>query len=436
MSSPALLVGLLLAQQQQVTEPQRPEPAPSVIHVSVTTSLDELVRSVDSGIPREDIRSGAWTMLSEDRGLKWEVRRSPLSQKAVGPNRFQLTTTLSYWAEGCSRKQKPWPLKGFICPPTVSCQGAMEVMVPAAPAFTPEGRVVGIQQETRTRVLSPCHSPDPFDGDITRQLPQFLESGLSTATKSLEGQLSDRLKKATEQAWYRLQAPIELTQGFQLHMTPTELRATSLRVEKDNLLGAFAITAQIRALSQPPASKPFPLPDVSSGTPPAGFQVLLQEELDYGRVSSTLAKPVNAELAAVNAVPLSHVELSGQGGRVLVKVFLSGMTHEPLSLEGRPAYDAATESLHLPDLVFTSDTSSYPRAEELKSSLLRHARWRLSGQKAVETQLSAGLEKDLGENVKLQLKDMSPRARTVEALDSGFRVTLELRGSASVTVGL
>jgi hypothetical protein len=194
---------------------------------------------------------------------------------------------------------------------------------------------------------------------------------LHAARQALQKELADfdrRLARfdlpgGAQRIWTVLASPLRLTDSLWLVVNPASVRIGLLRVHHDTLVTAVGLSAHPRIVGGPKpktAIPPLPPPQDSTSRPPV-LHLLAEARMPYGAASAVLTKELRGTKIHIagRTLRVDSLHLTGVGdGRVAVGLAVHGPVRGVLYAVGHPAFDTATSSLSMPDLVYDVGTSN------------------------------------------------------------------------------
>jgi hypothetical protein len=247
--------------------------------------------------------------------------------------------------------------------------------------------------------------------------------------------------------WEVLQRPIRLTDSLWLTVNPSAVRLGVLELRKDTLLTTVGLSANPRVTGGPrPAPGTRPLPPPREGTSRASALHLLTEaHLPYDVASSILTRELRGTPIQVAAQQLTvdSLRLFGLGGgKIAVRLGVSGPVDGVLYAVGHPAYDTATSTLFMPDLRYDVGTRdaltgalAWLGGEAVETFLRTRARIDLSPMLAEGRELlRKNLNRELAKGVRLRSDILAGDVRDVRAAPGALLVRAIVSGRSEIVV--
>jgi hypothetical protein len=162
--------------------------------------------------------------------------------------------------------------------------------------------------------------------------------------------------------WQTLNRPIRLRDDVWLLLHPARLRLGKIIGAKRVLTIQAGVDAYPQIMTgAEPAVVMSPLPKLGGSPGTAGFNIVIDGNIDYRTISKTLTDLLRGKTitAKGHTVAIQSVSASGKaGGRLELGIDFAGDSKGTLHLGGAPKYDAAAAMIHVPDLDYDLDTDS------------------------------------------------------------------------------
>ena len=431
-----------------------PEPAPSVVHLPLTLSLDSLVPKAETLVPRGDSNEDEWHPLGSFPVVgtlyvkeMWE--RGPLRMRMTG-ERLEVSTVVRYRARIAERACVP--VAGCRWVPLAQCghdgpMPSLEVGLATTVAWRPDWTVeprtaaspvtAGVRcRLTRARV------------DVTDRVRQLVQKELDRAAPRLDAEIADaiQLRRRVESVWADLQEPIRADSGVYLVLRPESV-AVALPPRADGATLSTTVTVRLRPrvmVGERPAVDTLPLPDFRDALPGDGFRIALMAELPYRAANELLNDELAGKAFEVQGrtVRVKGVRAYGSGERLVLAVRVGGDARGTLYLVGTPRYDPAAQVVTVPDLDFSVETRSVvaETAEWLLRSRLRErlrerARFAVGAHvEEIRRDVAEAMNRRLSRGVQLSGGVDSLRAVGVTVTPSSRVAVVEAGGHARVDI--
>jgi hypothetical protein len=270
---------------------------------------------------------------------------------------------------------------------------------------------------------------------LTAQLPQI--------DRKIAGVSLDSMASGW---WQSLNRPIRLRDDVWLLLHPARLRLGRITGVKRNLTIEAGVDAYPRIITgAEPAVVMSPLPKLAGSPGNAGFNIVIDGNIDYRTISNTLNDLLRGKTitAKGHTVAIQSVTASGKaGGRLELGVNFSGDSKGTLNLGGSPKYDAAAGMIHVPDLDYDLDTDSKVidvvaavKSEEMRAMLREKARIPVRPvlDRGKEL-LTTGLNRTIGTALTMTAKVDSVAVHDLYVRRPGIIVRAAAMGSAKVAV--
>jgi hypothetical protein len=431
-----------------------PLPA-SVLDVPVEYDLDPAIAALEAAVPRAfgDLAQRRPIPTHPRLSIAFAAQRSPFTVRVRGAT-ATIEALLSYQGKGWYDVRFA-PDVGASCgtdkdPPRLRV--ALATTVRLAPDWT-------LRSQTRVPVIEPATDGDRDRCRVTMLKYDVTERVIAAARTQLEGKAAlvdarlarTNVRDRVARWWALLQRPIRIRDSLWLELRPANLLLGRLRADGDALVAPLRLTANPRIVSGPrPDSGTAPLPTLSVTTvreapSDTGLRVRLDVELDYPGATQMLAAKLvgrTFERGGQRVTVRDAVVSAAPGGRVALTLNVAGAADGVVRLAGRPAFDAATGELRVPDLDFdvASDNVVVQGLDWLKHGELRdtlRARARFPVAALLErsrSKLEQALNRDLTQGVRLAAEVPGARVLDVRARPGAIVLRAEATGSVALRV--
>ncbi|HVG25902.1 MAG TPA: DUF4403 family protein, partial [Thermoanaerobaculia bacterium] len=330
----------------------------STITIPIRTDL----RSISSEIEKQVDKTFAGKSTERGIDIRYDVARDPIQLRMIGAG-LHSSTTVRYAMEACRGR--------FPC---VSCgfdqsRRMADVTLHTALSWDPAWRL------RSTTKLLPVAYPKPCEVtwlgiDITRRfVAPVVEEQLGTAARIIDKNVPalTNIRAQAEQIWTSLQTPTELAPRTWLVLEPAEVALSPITGTNTTVTTMLALRAVTRVVvGDKPATARKPLPALKSvaATGPAFVRVPFDLELSYAEASALATRdfagrtyPVDGKSLTVTSIRMAPAA----SGRVLMEAaidYRGGVMRNYkglIFLEGTPRFDAATQTIVVPDLEYSLD---------------------------------------------------------------------------------
>ena len=297
-------------------------------------------------------------------------------------------------------------------------------------------------------LLDPCRIT-VLDVDATPLMKRMLDAQLASLRRQIDSAvpaLSD-VRRAADSLWRSMQEPVAMdsTGAAWLVMSPERVSVAPLTGVAGYLSTGIVLTARPRVvLGARPEIARRPLPPLTLARPSGGLYVPVDLQIPFDELGRRAAASLAPE-AARSGIAVDSVRVSSRGDTAVIRVDVRGKLDGAFLLIGRFGYDSASRSLLIDDLRYTLESRS--AMSRLRATLgaltIRHAiedatgRGRLNvGEQldAIRSQLTLGLNRELGNGVVLGGMVRDVRVTGVYTTPSAFVVRAVLEGDARVTM--
>jgi hypothetical protein len=431
-----------------------PLPA-SVLDVPVEYDLDPAIAALEGAVPRAfgDIAQRRPVPAHPRLSIAFAAERSPFTVRVRGRT-ATIETLLTYQGKGWYNVRFA-PDVGASCgtgddPPRLRV--ALATSVQLAPDWT-------LRSQTRVPVIEPATDTDRDRCRVTALKYDVTERVIAAARTQLEGKAAlvdarlarTNVRDRVERWWALLQRPIRIRDSLWLELRPENVLLGRLRADGDALVAPLRLTANPRIVSGPrPDSGTVPLPalsvtSVAEAPSDTGLRVRLDVELGYLEATQMLAAKVvgrTFERGGQRVTVRDAVVGSASGGRVALALTVAGAVDGVVHLAGRPAFDAASGELRVPDLEFDVHSDNvvvrgldWLKHGELRDTLRARARFPVGALlERSRTKLEEAMNRDLTQGVRLAAEVPGARVLDVRARREGIVLRAEAVGSVGLRV--
>lgn len=392
---------------------------------------------------------------ARERGIdiRYEAAREPIVLRMVGAG-LHSSTTVKYAMEAC---------RGSF--PCISC------------GFGEARRIADIKLHTKlewdaawrlrsTTTLLPVHYARRCQVtwlgiDITRRfVAPRIEAELEEAARIIDRNVPalTNIRPQAQQVWTSLQTPIELAPRTWLVLEPIEVGLSPIAGANTTVTTTLALRAATRVVvGEKPSVAPRPLPVLkrAAANAPSRMRVPFVLELPYDEASRLATRDYAGRTYRVNGreLALSSIRIApSTAGRVLVEATIDyrggrlrnyrGVVH----LEGTPVFDAATQSIVVPDLDYSLDPQRrglFARItervahESIRARLRESARFALGPRIAeARAEITRALTRDLAPGVTMRGRADAIEPQSVSPLPNVIAVRIVATGAAEVTIAM
>ena len=372
------------------TSPAPPELAESVIVVPVSISLDPIRALIDAELPREDIKSGAFTEV-EGGAVKYEIRRQDVWLNADGAS-LTAGTTLLYKLLFATRFKKPI-FSGHIWVTLGSCgfdedEREARVSLTTNVSWTPEWKLSASTNANPIEFPNKCEVT-LANINVTSVIDDFISAKLRDAAGKIDGRLveySDLRDEATK-AWQRAWTPIAITDEAQLFLKPKSVGIGPISGSGLTLQMTAYITARpLISTSHNSVHTSPELPGLELIEKEPGFHIAVEGELAYSEATRLLKDQIVGRKYPVSnhELKIDDARVYGTGDICVVELKVSGDASGTLYFVGKPRYDAEAEKIVVDEFDYSFETKSvlakvadWLMHEGFRESLAAEAQWPL-----------------------------------------------------------
>lgn len=427
-------------------QPRPPEV--STIAIPIRTDLGAIAREVDARVqPR-------FTGTEHERGIDidYDVVRDPIRLKMVGAG-LHSSTSARYALQAC-RGRFPCISCGIV-----NSRRVAEITLHTKLMWDPAWRL----RSTTTPL--PVHYPKPCEVtwlgiDITRRfVAPEVEKQLTEVARVIDRNIpaQTNIRAQAEQIWTALQLPAEIAPRTWLVLEPTDVALSPISGMNATVMTTLTLRANTRVLvGEKPPMRRRPLPALKTApqaVAPSGVRVPFDLELPYAEASRLATRDFARKTYRVDGKPLTIESLRiapAANGRVLVEAMIDYRGGILLNyrglvfLEGTPRFDAATQTVVVPDLDYSLDprrrgffTRIAERAahESIRARLRDSARFPLGARiAAARGEITRALTRQLAPGVTLRGRADAIEPQAVTATPAAINVRVVMKGAAEVTI--
>jgi hypothetical protein len=423
--------------------PAQPIPTlpPSTVALVLKTSWPAIVSAADSQIPkcygnypgclgteadghfilqREGAMEYITTIAGKEFGWegsiwRWDPLRMSLSNGSLNaslPVLYHVKAGLDgvVWLASCGYNQ---PARQM----TISLSGSVAV----AP-----GWYLATQLAPNVQAGNPCQIT-LFNIDVTSRIVGLANSLLGKETDKINAIIASKtnVSQKAGSLWAKLQTPIEIAPNTWLLVKPSAAFAGALSVDSAQNLTlpvALQATPQITVGSQP-ISIQTPLPPLTVGNVPPGFNVFLQASIDFDEASRLISQKLVGQKFVLGPhfpenelrFEVESTKVLGNGGAIVLAVSLRGAAKGTIYLSGIPRFSSTgsgaglrgTVSIDQLDYTVETKNALVKLGDLILHSLLRQklqaaATWDVSNQlQSAYNSLNRSMNGNLGPDAKL-----------------------------------
>ena len=310
---------------------------------------------------------------------KYRFRRSPLRITASGTT-MNLAFTGFYQITGSSRAcvsgtvLSPWT-------PECGCgfkEGERRVDIGFGATFK-----LSPNYMLNTQFVRP--EPKPLDKcsvcfwgqDITSTVLDGLKKELDASKKAMQDSFSNlNLRPYIQQAWNKLNTVYQIPGAGWFALHPKKLRMENITAKNDFLNINIGISATPAVSLIKPDAQAIPVPNLTSGNNPGGFNIFLEAALQYDSLTAVLNTYMLHKRFDVteglikNHIVIEDTKVTGDtAGNLLIKLDFAGSFKGTVTFFGKPSYNVATKSIEVQNMEYDLQT---------KNVLLKTAKWLFS----------------------------------------------------------
>jgi hypothetical protein len=201
-----------------------------------------------------------------------------------------------------------------------------------------------------------------FGKDITQTVADQLKSELDASVNAMQKQLQTfSLRPYLQTVWDTLQAPHRMPGFGFMSMQPQQLRISQAELRRDSLFFSLGLSAKPELKAQPEALRR-PLPPLADFRARSGFKIFIAQQLAYDSLAALVNDQLGGKDFAVGkglfkkTVRVDSINLLGGAGKIFVKVYVSKAAKGVFYLEGKPMWDATSQTFWLDSLDYQIST--------------------------------------------------------------------------------
>jgi len=426
---------------------QSPPPETSTITVPIRTDLAPISAEIEKRV--ESTFSGK----TRERGIdiRYDVGRDPIRLRMIGAG-LHSSTTVKYAMEACRGR--------FPC---ISCgfgesRRLADVTLHTALTWDAAWRLRSATKLLPVSYAKPCEVTW-LDIDITKRfVAPVVEKQLGEAARIIDRNVPalTNIRPQAEQIWSALQTPYELAPRTWLVLEPTDVSLSPIRGSNTTVTTTLALRALTRVVvgEKPPAAqKPLPALKSAPAGGPAFMRIPFDLELPWEEASRLATRDYAGRTYRVDGKTL-HLETirvaPAANGKLLVEAridYRGGRLRSYrglIFLEGTPKFDAATQTVVVPDLEYSLDPKRrglFARIAEraahdsIRSRLRDSARFALGPKVAeVRSELTRALNRPLGRGALLRGRADAIEPQSVTPRAEGIAVRVFATGVAEIVI--
>ncbi|HVE72886.1 MAG TPA: DUF4403 family protein [Thermoanaerobaculia bacterium] len=422
-------------------------PESSTITVPIRTDLRPIAAEIEKRV--DSTFSGKTTERGID--IRYDVGRDPIRLRMIGAGLHSFTT-IKYAMEAC-RGQFPCVSCGYG-----QSRRIADVTLHSAFTWDPAWRLRSSTRLLPVTYAKPCEVTW-LGIDITRRfVAPVVEQQLGEAAKIIDRNVPalSSIRPQAEQIWTALQTPYELAPRTWLVMEPADIALSPITGSGSTVTTMLSLRAVTRVVvGEKPAMtrKPLPLLKSVPATGPAFVRVPFDLELPYDEASRLATRDYANRTYQVEGKPLtlSSIRIApAANNRVLIEAMIDYRGGRLRSykglvfLEGTPRFDAATQTIVVPDLDYSLDPKRrglfariLERAahESIRARLRESAKFPLATRVAeVRAELTRALTRPLGSGVHLHGRADAIEPQSVTPRADAIAVRVVARGVAEITI--
>jgi uncharacterized protein DUF4403 len=416
-----------------------PEVPSSTVEALVTYNLGTAVDSLEAAVPRRygDIEQRLPIASNTRANFGFTVSRSPFRVRVTGQT-LSISADVEYqgrvWyrppigpelSAGCGVGDAPRP--------------RVRVTLVSTARLTPRWQ---LRASSRVLRLEP-YSNEPRDRcrltvlriDVTDRVMEATRHMLEQDLRKFDEAVSRWPVRAEfVQLWGLLQRPIWLTEGVYLQIHPYAAELGSVGAVRDTVMAQLRMIASPRVVTDVEAADPHPLPPLRpAGGAGNGAHVVVDALFDYPVATALLRRSLEGRSIgqAGRHIWIRDVQLTGiGGGRVALRVTLTGHVRGRLYLTGTPSLDPVHHQVNVPDLDYDVGTArmlvesfAWLKGVDIRAFLRERARLPDSaGVGKLRRLAENGINRTLAAGVTLSGRIHDARGTSVRATFQGIRM--------------
>ena len=350
----------------------------SNIEIPVSADLRKYFVQAENSVPNQYSDS---QQPCEGLSYKYIFKRTPFSI-AGNSNVVDLKFTGSYgiWASYCAKCADIFGTGTQCVVPavTASCGMGDEGLRRMVISYR---SIISVQPDYHLKSKTLLYpAPNPIDKcsvsilkiDITDRLIGYLADPLN----KLGAQVDDKIaafdvKPMVLQLWNNMAGEIKLPDIGYLNLNLQSVRLSSFNLSGSVLNFSVGISAKpvVSTVSNNPPLKP--LPNLSAYTPASGFNIFLDINEDYDKLTDMVNQQVVGQVIPIAGKQfiITGTKVYGIGKQIVMAVDFKGSMTGTIYLVGTPVYNPQTRELSFPDMNFDIQTKSW---------MLHAAKWMFS----------------------------------------------------------
>jgi hypothetical protein len=422
----------------------------SRFYVPIEYDFTPVMATVERVVPRKFGSMAQVRDVPNDTRRKYafEATRGPFTAFVVG-SQVHLRTTLSYTARGFYK-----PVIG----PTVSAGCGSDKVRPriVVELITPLTLDSTWHLKSRARVgtitRASKRSEDQCQVSVLRlDVTDKVEEAARTALTAQLPEINKRIagvSLANQAAgwWTSLNKPIRLRDDVWLLLHPAKLRLGKITGAKRTLTIEAGVDAYPKIVTgAEPAVVMSPLPALAGVASAGGFNIVLDGNIGYATISTTLTDLLGGKTIGVKGreIVVDSVRAAGRSrGRIELAVTFSGDAEGTIHFAGTPKFDAQAGEILVPDLDYDLDTDNglvaavaWVKSDDLRTMMRDKARIPVAPVLDRGRQLlTSGLNRTIGTSLTLSADVDSVAVHDLYVRRPGIVVRAAALGSAKVAV--
>ncbi len=426
----------------------------SGIEIPITVQLDPILRKVEEKVPLE-LNSKGWETVGTspvgDVGVKYRVWRGPLHLAAAG-NKVTTTVRL-YYSLAVAHKLKAGIFGGGGSAWMQFGQCGNGGEAPREAVFRMETALDWASDwkvRSKTRLLPNLYPNScgvtALKFDITSAVDAKIRPRLEEAAKLIDERIPSMadLKNTAEEAWKKMQTPLQVEKDVWLLLNPREIHVTGIEGFDGQLVTGIGITGiPVLAAGKMPKPNILMLPELKTGSKGGGtFNVALKATLDFDAAAEQLFRHLSekAVVMGTHRVSITGVSIYPSKERCVIQLGLKGDVNGTIYFMGKPVYDEEKGLLYLAKLDYTLETENvlHTAAEwflhdDFRNELRKKTQWRMdAGLKDTKVKIEQALNITLDEHTTLRADVKELYVRRFFMGQKGFQADIVAQGSAAV----
>jgi hypothetical protein len=426
---------------------QAPPPETSTFTVPIRTDLGPISSEIEKRV------DSAFSGKTREKGIdiRYDVGRDPIRLRMIGAG-LHSSTTVKYRMEACRGR--------FPC---ISCgfgqsRRIADVTLHTALSWDPAWKLRSVTRLLPVSYAKPCEVTW-LGIDITKRfVAPVVEKQLGEAARVIDRNVPamTNIRPQAEQIWTALQTPYELAPRTWLVLEPTSVALSPIQGSNSTVTTTLALRALTRVVvGEKPATARKPLPALVSAVPPgpSSVRVPFDLELPYDEASRLATRDYAGRTYRIDGktLKLESIRVApAANGRLLVEAtidYSGGRLRNyrgPIFLEGTPRFDAATQTVVVPDLEYSLDPrrrglfariAERAAHESIRSRLRQSARFALGPRVTeVRAELTRALNRPLARGVQLRGRADAVEPQSVTPRETVIAVRVVAQGAAEITI--